>query len=49
MIHFAFSRGGFANDMWWWYLPPGLMICASVLGFVMISMEPERSQKALEL
>jgi len=25
------------------------MICASVLGFVMISMEPERSQKALEL
>ena len=30
-------------------LPPGLMICASVLGFVMISMEPERSQKALEL
>ena len=49
MIHFAFSRGGFANDMWWWYLPPGLMICASVLGFVLISMEPERSQKALEL
>ena len=48
MIHFAFSRGGFANDMWWWYLPPGLMICASVLGFVMISMEPE-PQKALEL
>lgn len=48
MIHFAFSRGGFANDMWWWYLPPGLMICACVLGFVMISMEPERSQKALE-
>jgi len=49
MIHFAFSRGGFANDMWWWYLPPGLMICASVLGFVMISMEPERSQKGFEL
>lgn len=45
MIHFAFSRGGFANDMWWWYLPPGLMICASVLGFVMISMDLERSQK----
>lgn len=49
MIHFAFSRGGFANDMWWWYLPPGLMICASVLGFVMVSMEPERSQKTPEL
>lgn len=49
MIHFAFSRGGFANDMWWWYLPPGLMICASVLGFVMVSMEPERCQKRFEL
>ncbi len=49
MIHFAFSRGGFANDMWWWYLPPGLMICASVLGFVMISMETERTRKAMEL
>jgi peptide/nickel transport system permease protein len=49
MIHFAFSRGGFANDMWWWYLPPGLMICASVLGFVMIAMEPERFHKAMEL
>jgi peptide/nickel transport system permease protein len=49
MIHFAFSRGGFANDMWWWYLPPGIMICACVLGFVLIAMQPERSQKALEL
>lgn len=47
MIHFAFSRGGFANGMWWWYLPPGLMICLSVLGFVLISMELERSQKIL--
>jgi len=49
MIHFAFSRGGFANDMWWWYLPPGLLICASVLGFVLISMEPESHGKYLEL
>lgn len=49
MIHFAFSRGGFANDMWWWYLPPGLLICASVLGFVLISMEPKSHGKYLEL
>lgn len=49
MIHFAFSRGGYANDMWWWYLPPGLMICASVLGFVMIAMGPERNRKSMEL
>ena len=45
MIHFAFSRGGFAGDMWWWYLPPGLMICASVMGFVLISMPQKRHSK----
>lgn len=49
MIHFAFFRGGFANDMWWWYLPPGLLICTSVLGFVLISMEPKSHWKYLEL
>jgi len=49
MIHFAFSRGGFANDMWWWYLPPGFMICISVLGFVLIAMEPEIARKSPEL
>jgi peptide/nickel transport system permease protein len=48
MIHFAFSRGGFANDMWWWYLPPGLMICSCVLGFVMISMDTDKSRKDSE-
>jgi len=35
--------------MWWWYLPPGIMICASVLSFVMIGMEPERVHKTVEL
>jgi peptide/nickel transport system permease protein len=35
--------------MWWWYLPPGLMVCLSVMGFVLISMEPKRSGKMLEL
>ena len=49
MIHFAFSRGGFANDMWWWYLPPGLMICISVLGFILLTMEGRKDSKLLEL
>lgn len=49
MIHFAFSRGGFANDMWWWYLPPGLMICVTVLGFIMLTMESKNENKILEL
>jgi peptide/nickel transport system permease protein len=49
MIHFAFTRGGFANDMWWWYLPPGLMICITVLAFVMITMESRKDSRLVEL
>lgn len=49
MIHFAFSRGGFANDMWWWYLPPGIMICISVLCFIMLTMEGKKDSRLLEL
>ncbi|GAB6267098.1 MAG: ABC transporter permease [Methanothrix sp.] len=49
MIHFAFTRGGFANDMWWWYLPPGLMICITVLAFVLITMESRKESRLVEL
>ncbi|HII91260.1 MAG TPA: ABC transporter permease [Methanosarcina sp.] len=49
MIHFAFSRGGFANDMWWWYLPPGLMICVTLLAFIMLTIEGRKDSKILEL
>jgi peptide/nickel transport system permease protein len=34
MINFAFQRGGFINEMWWWYVPPGLCITACVLAIV---------------
>jgi peptide/nickel transport system permease protein len=37
MISFAFSRGGFINGMWWWYLPPGLCITIFVLSLVMMA------------
>jgi peptide/nickel transport system permease protein len=49
MTYFAFSRGGFANDMWWWYLPPGLMICISIMGFLMVTIEDRKDSKLLEL
>ncbi len=49
MIHFAFSRGGFANDMWWWYLPPGLMICLCVLSFILISAKDKKDLRISEL
>lgn len=48
MLHFAFCRGGLTNDLWWWYLPPGLCISASILGlsFLGISLE-EKSDPRL--
>lgn len=36
MLNYAFLRGGFLNGYWWWYLPPGICISLSVLGFMLI-------------
>jgi peptide/nickel transport system permease protein len=36
MLSYAFSRGGFINGYWWWYLPPGICISLAVLSFVLI-------------
>lgn len=36
MLSFAFSRGGFIRDMWWWYLPPGLCITFCVLAVALL-------------
>jgi len=47
MLHYAFSRGGFINNMWWWYLPPGICIALSVLGFVLVGYALERQQRFL--
>jgi peptide/nickel transport system permease protein len=33
----AYSRGGFSGDMWWWYLPPGIMIGITVLAFLLLA------------
>ncbi len=42
IMHFAFQRGGFANGLWNWYLPPGLCITACALGFVFLGLYWER-------
>jgi peptide/nickel transport system permease protein len=44
MISFAFSRGGFINGYWWWYMPPGICIIAFVFSVVMMgfSLEEDR-------
>ena len=37
MISNAFNRGGFALDLWWWYVAPGAMICITSVAFFLIA------------
>jgi peptide/nickel transport system permease protein len=37
ILRYAFARGGFVQNLWWWYLPPGLCIGLCVLGFSLAS------------
>ncbi|WP_269848795.1 ABC transporter permease [Methanosarcina horonobensis] len=36
MLSFAFFRGGFIRDMWWWYVPPGICITLCVISIALI-------------
>lgn len=45
MINFAFSRGGFINGYWWWYLYPGLCITLSVLSVVLMGFALEENEE----
>ncbi len=38
MLHYAFSRGGFIREMWWWYLPPGLLIGMAIFALNLIGL-----------
>ena len=46
MINFAFTRGGFINGYWWWYLTPGLCITLSVLSAVLLGFALEEKEEA---
>ena len=46
MINFAFTRGGFINGYWWWYLSPGLCITLFVLSVVLIGFSLEEQEEA---
>lgn len=53
MLHYAFARGGFIRELWWWYLPPGLCIGLCILALTLISFGIEeggdpRLRRALE-
>ena len=45
MLNYAFSRGGFINGYWWWYLPPGICISLAVLSFVLIGFGLEEQDR----
>lgn len=36
IINEAYTCGGLARDLWWWYLIPGLLISICILSFLMI-------------
>lgn len=38
MLHYAFARGGFIRELWWWYLPPGLCIGFCIFALSLISL-----------
>jgi len=53
MLQYAFTRGGFIREMWWWYLPPGLAIALVIFALNLINLGFEeqtdpRLKRALE-
>lgn len=44
MLNVAFARGGLVNNMWWWYLPPGLCILAVVFLIMRLGIKIEEKQ-----
>lgn len=45
MINFALIKGGLVNEMWWWYIPPGLCIVFFVFSIVSLGFSFEERQK----
>jgi peptide/nickel transport system permease protein len=45
MINFALIKGGLVNEMWWWYLPPGLCIIIFVYSIVHLSFSFEERKR----
>ncbi len=49
MISRAFSYGGFAQDLWWWYVSPGCMICVTALAFFLLATRDQKVFTSLEM
>ena len=47
MINFALIKGGLVNEMWWWYLPPGLCVILFVYSIVSLGFSFEEREKMI--
>jgi len=48
IVNEAFRYGALLLGYWWWYLVPGLMICVSVLAFIMLTHSDSGKTGAVE-
>lgn len=49
MLNFAFMKGALINEMWWWYLPPGLCIVGVVFSLMIIGFALEEKENTEEV
>ncbi|MCK4270894.1 MAG: ABC transporter permease [Methanogenium sp.] len=49
MISFAFTKGGFIREMWWWYLPPGICITLAVISIALIGFSFEKGKQTVKI
>ena len=42
MLYFALSRNAMIRGLWWWFLPPGLLMALLGMGLLLIGHEVER-------
>ncbi len=43
MLYFSLSRNALLRGMWWWFLPPGLMISVFATGLILLGYGAERA------
>jgi peptide/nickel transport system permease protein len=49
MLSYAFTKGGFIREMWWWYLPPGICITLCVLSLVALGFFFEKGKTGVNI
>ncbi|WP_321428857.1 ABC transporter permease [uncultured Methanolobus sp.] len=49
MLSYAFTKGGFIREMWWWYLPPGICITLCVLSLVTLGFIIEKGKTGVNI